>query len=341
MELNEATQRGENPLSIQRAEAARAAMTLDKAHQAYIAAIRRGDRKKLRPRTISDKQGIYDRDIGPRLGAKLLSELTENDCWDAVYDKAKASRYRANKMAGELSYFLKWCAGREGRMEGIELAAHPAPTLNSNWFDTGPVANQRFLDEPELCLWLRALAAEPLDVRRALLLLLLTAARRGELFGASACEFSNGLWTLPADRSKNGETNFVALGPWGRFLARTNARWLFPSPRVEGPKLDGWFKVRDRVHARMEKLAERPIPSWHFHDLRRTFRSNARQLGIDRDIAELMLNHKRTGIEGVYDKNLQLDLRAAGFALWEDYLVGLARKAGVADALDCPPAEPA
>ncbi|WBQ17825.1 hypothetical protein [Sphingobium yanoikuyae] len=61
MELNEATQRGENPLAIQRAEAARAAMTLDKAHQAYIAAIRRGDRKKLRPRTIGDKQGIYDR----------------------------------------------------------------------------------------------------------------------------------------------------------------------------------------------------------------------------------------------------------------------------------------
>jgi hypothetical protein len=41
VELNEATQRGENPLAIQRAEAARAAMTLDKAHQAYIAAIRR------------------------------------------------------------------------------------------------------------------------------------------------------------------------------------------------------------------------------------------------------------------------------------------------------------
>ncbi|MBB4149256.1 hypothetical protein GGQ90_003045 [Sphingobium scionense] len=29
-----------------------------------------------------------------------MSELTENDCWDAVYDKAKGSRYRANKMAG-------------------------------------------------------------------------------------------------------------------------------------------------------------------------------------------------------------------------------------------------
>lgn len=166
MELNEATQRGENPLAIQRAEAARATMTLDKAHHAYIAAIRREDRKKLRPRTINDKQGIYDRDIGPRLSAKLLSELAENDCWDAVYDKAKASRYRANKMAGAPSYFLKWYAEREGRMEGIELAAPPAPTLNSNGFDTEPAANQRFLDEPELCLWLRALTPEPLDVRR-------------------------------------------------------------------------------------------------------------------------------------------------------------------------------
>lgn len=30
-----------------------------------------------------------------------------------------------------------------------------------------------------------------------------------------------------------------------------------------------------------------------------------------------MLNHKRKGIEGIYNKNQELELRAAGFALWE------------------------
>lgn len=84
----------------------------------------------------------------------------------------------------------------------------------------------------------------------------------------------------------------------------------------------------------MEKLAGSVIPSWHFHDLRRTFRSNARRLGIDRDIAELMLNHKRKGIEGIYDRNQELGLRAAGFEAWETFLRKLAGVAEVADELN-------
>lgn len=174
-----------------------------------------------------------------------------------------------------------------------------------------------------------ALVDEPLIYRRGFMLLLLTAARRNELFGAPASEFVDGLWTLPAARSKNGEENYVALSPWGRALAQTNHEWLFPSPRLDGPQLFGWFQARSRVHKRMEELAGVTIPSWHFHDFRRTFRSNARRIGIDRDIAELMLNHKRKGIEGVYDKNLELELRRSGFAAWESFLSGLAIKAGV------------
>ena len=178
--------------------------------------------------------------------------------------------------------------------------------------------------------------AEELVYRRGILLLLLTAARKTELLGAPASEISDGLWTLPPERSKNGLPNYVALGPWGRHLAQTNHAWLFPSPRIEGPQLNGWFKARDRVHARMEELAGCAIPRWHFHDLRRTFRSHSRKLGIDRDIAELMLNHKKKGLDGVYDQNEELELRRAGFAAWERFLLGLAIEAGVAALLGAP-----
>ncbi|HZU64188.1 MAG TPA: hypothetical protein VFF98_10920 [Novosphingobium sp.] len=68
---------------------------------------------------------------------------------------------------------------------------------------------------------MRALVDEPLVYRRGFLLLL-TAARSNELFGAPASEIVDGLWTLPADRSKNGEENYVALGPWG-YDAHSNA----------------------------------------------------------------------------------------------------------------------
>lgn len=307
--LNILIERGEDPRVAMRTEKAQQELTVKKAHEIYMAAMKRGDRKAL-----------YD--------------LTENECWDAVYDKSKASKDRANKMAGELNCFLRWCSGREGRMAGIELIAHPAPTLNSNWFSTGARANTRFLSDDELIWLFQALVEESPFYRRGFILLLLTAARRNELFGAAATEFVDGIWTLPAERSKNGEANIIALGLWGRRLAETNHEWLFPSSRIDGPQLFGWFKARDRIHLRLEKLASSVIPSWHFHDLRRTFRSNARRLGIDRDIAELMLNHKRKGIEGIYDRNQELGLRAAGFAAWETFLRKLAGVAEVADELN-------
>lgn len=332
--LNDAIERGDDPRVALRRERLSKELTVEKAHETYMEAMVRGDRKTLKQRTLYDKAVIFDRDIKPRLGAKVLLDLSENECWDAVYDKAKASKVRANKMAGELSCFLRWCSGREGRMAGIELAAHPAPTLNSNWFSTGPVANKRFLNDAELGWLFQAVAEEDLTYRRGFALLLLTAARRNELFGAPTCEVVDGVWTLPPERSKNGEENIIALGPWGRRLAETDHAWLFPSPRIDGPQLYGWFKARDRVHGRMEKLARTVIPSWHFHDLRRTFRSNARRIGIDRDIAELMLNHKRKGIEGVYDKNQELELRAAGFAAWEAFLLDVAAAGNATDRLN-------
>jgi integrase len=333
--LNQAIERGVDPREERRIEKAKA-MSLAAAHAIYMAAMRRGDRKTLKPRTLNDKEKIFTRDIEPRLGKKTLGELTEDECWDAVYDKAKSSKVRANKMAGELSCFLRWCSSREGQMDGIRLKAHPAPTLNSNWFATGAKANNRFLSAEEIKWLFQSLVAEELVYRRGILLLLLTAARRNELFGAPASEMAEGLWTLPAERSKNGLPNYVALGPWGCRLAQTNHRWLFPSPRIDGPQLHGWFKARDRVHARMEAFAGMKIPRWHFHDLRRTFRSHSRKLGIGRDIAELMLNHKKKGLDFIYDRNEELELRRAGFAAWERFLLDLATNAGVSDALAGP-----
>lgn len=77
----------------------------------------------------------------------------------------------------------------------------------------------------------------------------------------------------------------------------------------------------------MEELAGCSIGRWHFHDLRRTFRSHAREVGIDLDIAELMLNHQKKGLARIYDRNSELALRREGFLAWENYLLALAKRA--------------
>ena len=87
---------------------------------------------------------------------------------------------------------------------------------------------------------------------------------------------------------------------------------------------------------RVEHFAGGSVARWHFHDLRRTFRSHARGIGIEAEIAELMLNHKRKGMEGIYNKNQELELRAAGFAAWEAFLLAIAWNTGAATGLMAP-----
>ena len=45
------------------------------------------------------------------------------------------------------------------------------------------------------------------------------------------------------------------------------------------------------------------IPKWRLHDLRRTARSLMSRAGIRPDIAERVLGHAITGVEGVYDRH--------------------------------------
>jgi len=98
--LNEVIERGEDPRAALRVKEVQEVLAVAMAHTIYMEAMRRGDRRKLKPRTLCDKEVIFSRDIEPRLGSVSLYQLSENECWDSVYDKAKASKVRANKMAG-------------------------------------------------------------------------------------------------------------------------------------------------------------------------------------------------------------------------------------------------
>ncbi len=70
-QLNSDVETGIDPREALREEAARAEMTVARAHGLYMAAAREGRASRAKrlnkPRTIRDKQEIYDRDIAPSL----------------------------------------------------------------------------------------------------------------------------------------------------------------------------------------------------------------------------------------------------------------------------------
>jgi integrase len=325
---------GTDPRETARQELRLATMTVDRAHELYMEAVREGRSSRAKrpnkPRTVADKLEIYERDIRPRLGRKSIYEVTEAELVKLVTAKGKVARIRANRLAAELKVFFGWAASLRGMEVGLE--ADPSRRLGDLRFPEK--VRSRRLSHEEIGWFLQGLLDEERDYQRGMLLWLLTAARRAEVVLAHRSELSDGVWTIPAERTKNSVEHRIALGPWGWSLMQTDNEWVFPAPKLDGPRsLDCWYKARNRVHRRMERLAGRPIERFTPHDFRRTARSNTKRLRVDYETAEAMLNHVKKGLERTYDTYELEEEKRAWFLKWESEIVAIARRAGVADEL--------
>jgi integrase len=335
--LNRKVEKGIDPRKALREEKKRARMTVARAHALYMAAVRtgRGSRAKRlnKPRTIRDKQEIYDRDIAPKLAKRSIYDVSEEELVELVEAKGRTARVRANRLAAEIKVFFGWAASLRGLEVGLTM--NPSLRLNDLRFPEEP--RNRKLSLMEIGWFLKALAHEPRDFQRGMLLLLLTAARISEVVRARSAEVVDGVWTIPRSRAKNSFEHSIALGPWGRSLIASDHQWVFPGPRSNGPRSKSvWYEARDRVLARMIEISGEPIERFTPHDFRRTARSNTKRLKVDYETAEAMMNHLRSGLERVYDGYELEEEKAAWFLAWENEIAAIAERAGVASALGVP-----
>jgi len=335
--LNEKVEAGIDPREALREEKERASMTVARAHERYMVAVREGRASRAKrpnsPRTIKDKLAIYNRDIAPKLAKRSIYEVTEADLIRVVEAKGKVAKVRANRLAAELKVFFGWAASLRGLEIGLEV--DPSRRLGDLRFPESP--RSRKLSLLELEWFLKALVDEKRWVQRGMLLWLLTAARISEVARAKSAEMVDGVWIIPAPRVKNARPHSIALGPWGRSLMLSNHEWVFPATRIEGPRNNSvWYKARDRVLARMALIAGQPVERFTPHDFRRTARSNTKRLKVDFETAEAMMNHLRSGMERIYDGYELEEEKAAWFLKWEQEIATIARRAGVAEALGVP-----
>lgn len=335
--INEKVEQGIDPREEARAEARYNSMTVARAHELYMEAVREGrasrSKRPNKPRTIKDKLKIYRTDIEPILSKRIIHKVTEDDLVELVIEKGKTAKVRANRLASELKVFFGWTAGLRGKEVGLKV--DPARRLHELRFPEEPRRRKLSLEEIELYLKAVALEEER-DFRRGLVLWLLTATRFSELVCGRSEEVVDGVWTIPPDRSKNNIAHSIALGPWGLRLLQTNSEWFFPAPIADGPRTQGWYEARDRVLAEMREYSGQEVEHFNPHDLRRTVRSNTKRLKLDFETAEAMLNHQKPGLARIYDGYEHEEEKAAWFLKWEHEIISLARKAGVAEILEVP-----
>ncbi len=325
------------------------ALTTDEVHALYMKAVRANlhkvrrtaSSKPLAPRTITEKEELYGRHIKAAIGSKIFANVTAGDLSKIVINVGKQGVHgrpapiTANRTLCELRVFFGWATGLRAKNDGVHINENPTAILGQLW-NAEPDGRERWLDGTELPLFLKALAEEDRLYRRALLLLLLTGTRKKEVLEATMIEYQNGLWVIPASRAKNGQEHPIVLGPWARSLFVTNTLHVIPSPKLENdPMIYGWDKILKRVRERMGEISGHEVEHFTLHDLRRTFRSHVDEL-VDETVAELMMNHKKTGLNKRYNRNKRAGAMAAGFAAWEACMASMAKEAGVSSQLEVP-----
>lgn len=204
---------------------------------------------------------------------------------------------------------------------GIELSATMGPRP--------PVRRRLMLNEAELkCLFSANMRPENL---LAVKILLGTAVRSAELFGAKwdQIDTDKGVWTVPTTKTGTGMQIplSIAVIDWFKDLKLLSggSSFVLPAraesrkerfggdacinPNTIGSAIEFWF---------VEYSPE--VRRFTPHDLRSTAKSHLRRLGVPRDITEMCLNHKLSGVEGIYDIHTYFEERKVALAKWGDYL---------------------
>lgn len=215
------------------------------------------------------------------------------------------------------------------------------PVASTN-VDTPYVARDRVLDDGELVEVWKAAEAIGAPFGPMVKMLILTGQRLREVGEAEWRELSpDGLWTIPAERAKNGKAHIVHISPQAQAV-------LDALPRIDMPDksgkaaipcpylftttgkapVSGFSKAKKHIDKAIAKARAdaAPMPPWTFHDLRRTLATGAARLNIAPHIVEKVLNHNPKalqGVAGIYNRFEYLSERQAALEVWGRHVATL------------------
>jgi integrase len=156
-------------------------------------------------------------------------------------------------------------------------------------------------------------------------LLILTAARRDEVRQMRWVEIDlqKAVWTLPAERSKNGFAHAVPLSTAALAVLATIPR--FPGCEfVFSVKGGGCYSNVQKPKAAVDRTTG--VRGWMLHDLRRTAATGMGELGISGETIARVLNHSESAIAGVTARYARADhsgAKRAALEAWAQHVLGL------------------
>ena len=253
----------------------------------------------------------------PRIGAKTVDAVTSADVMAVLLPIWSTKRATAGRVRQRIGAVMKWAVA-----QGLRADNPAGDAISAALPRTTPVRrHQRALPHAEVRAALARVrgCGASRGLRLAFEFLVLTATRSGEVRNARWDEIDRdgAVWTIPAERMKNGREHRVPLSDRALELLDEAAKLatadgsVFPSPR-------GRVLPQKYLSELMRALQVDAVP----HGFRSSFRDWAAECtDVPREVCELALAHVNGDrVEAAYRRSDLFDRRRALMADWAAYV---------------------
>lgn len=254
---------------------------------------------------------------------RKIQDITKRDVialLDGVNDRG--SPIMANRVLSAVRKLFNWCLARDViQASPCTLVNPPAPERSRD----------RVLTDDELRQVWNAANEDGWPFGPLVKLLALTGQRLSEVGGMrwDEIDLESKLWTIPAERVKNGQRHEVPLSDAAIAIIKalprikTTKGYVFATRRDAA--VSGFSRAKDRLDAAIDGAVADgpPVEHWTFHDLRRTMASGMARLGIQLPVIEKVLNHTSgtfRGVVGVYQRHSFSEEKRAALAAWASFV---------------------
>ena len=243
--------------------------------------------------------------------------------------KASKGIVDANRTKAYASAAFSWALQRQS------VKAHPLKGLARPGREK---PRERVLEEAELAAIWRATANLTPLTGGYIRTLLLTLQRREEVASMQWSELAEdfSIWTLPAERAKNGRSTIVHLSEPVRTIIKAMPR-IKGNPHVfagmkAGQPIRGFNSAKAQLDSAIAAAGDK-VMAWRFHDFRRSGVTTLAGMGFSPHVCDRILNHITGSIQGVaavYQKHEFLAERKAALDAWAAMILAASEGKAVA-----------
>lgn len=281
-------------------------------------------------RSVKQQGRTLGKDVLPVWGHKMVGEIRKRDAIALIESIAKRAPGQSRNVLLATRAMFSYAVHREmleyNPFSGVGVAVKQA----------SPNSRERTLSNDEIKKVWHTLSnwGGSEIIRRALLLILVTGQRPGEVAGMDSCETivgegkerclicrRCGWWTIPAERSKNGRENRVYLTDLAFSLMPAFNGYYFPASRgADGPVIVNSLSHHITHNNNPPFLG---LPRWTPHDLRRTAATGLASIGCPDEIIDEIQNHKKRGVIRTYNRYRYDNERREWLTKWSEHLKNL------------------